>query len=204
MKLSEFQAKLKVPKKQYNSFGKYKYRSCEDILEAIKPIINESGFYLTITDEIVQIGDRYYVKAIASLSNGEKLYQTIAYAREELDRKGMDSSQITGAASSYARKYALNGLFAIDDSEDSDATSTETDENWKVDKCLNLLEYSALDPEVKQKTRIELEGQITAERLNKIYAYLTENVPEPIENGMNYGMADIHKKLDKVEKDTRK
>jgi len=122
--LAEFQSKLKAPKGQFNSFGKYKYRSCEDIIEAIKPIINPEGFFLTLSDEIIQVSDRVYVKTIATLSNGEKTYTSIAYAREEFDKKGMDASQITGAASSYARKYALNGLFAIDDTKDAEATNT--------------------------------------------------------------------------------
>jgi hypothetical protein len=119
--LAKFQSELKVPKGQYNSFGKYKYRSAEDIVEAVKPIINADGFSLTLTDEIVMIGDRYYVKATVTLFNIENTYSAIAFAREEETKKGMDGSQITGSASSYARKYALNGLFAIDDVKDADA-----------------------------------------------------------------------------------
>jgi len=127
-KLAEFQQKLKAPKGQYNSFGKYKYRSAEDILEAVKQVITPEGYAIIISDEIVLIGDRHYVKAKAILlnSDGEK-YASIAYAREEDTKKGMDASQITGAASSYARKYALNGLFAIDDTKDSDATNNGED-----------------------------------------------------------------------------
>lgn len=121
--LADFQSKLKAPKGQYNSFGKYKYRSAEDIVEAVKPIINPEGFSLTLTDEIVAIGNRYYVKAVACVTNGKEVYTSTAYAREEENKKGSDSSQITGAASSYARKYALNGLFAIDDTKDADATN---------------------------------------------------------------------------------
>jgi hypothetical protein len=112
---------LKAPKGQYNSFGKYHYRSCEDILEAVKPLLDEQACTLTISDEIVLIGERYYVKATASLSNSSGENKTsIAYAREPMDKKGMDESQITGMASSYARKYALNGLFCIDDTKDAD------------------------------------------------------------------------------------
>lgn len=119
-KLQEIQHKLKAPKGQYNNFGKYKYRSCEDILEAVKPILNEVGCTLTLSDEIILIGDRYYIKATARLK-GEGVDETAtAYAREDLDKKGMDGSQITGTASSYARKYALNGLFCIDDTKDAD------------------------------------------------------------------------------------
>lgn len=121
---------LKAPKGQYNSFGKYHYRSCEDILEAVKPLLDEQACTLTISDEIVLIGERYYVKATAFLSNSSGDNKTsIAYAREPMDKKGMDESQITGMASSYARKYALNGLFCIDDTKDADTmdnTSSKT------------------------------------------------------------------------------
>lgn len=119
--LLAIQQELKAPKGQYNSFGKYKYRSCENILEAVKPILAKHKCALTLSDTIVQVGERYYIKAEARLINemgAEK--STIAYAREPLDKKGMDESQITGTASSYARKYALNGLFAIDDTKDAD------------------------------------------------------------------------------------
>ena len=119
-KLQEIQHRLKAPKGQYNSFGKYKYRSCEDILEAVKPILNEVGCTLTLSDEIVLIGERYYVKATARLKGQDVDEATVAYAREDSDKKGMDGSQITGTASSYARKYALNGLFCIDDTKDAD------------------------------------------------------------------------------------
>ena len=119
--LSKIQKEMKAPKGQFNAFGKYKYRSCEDILEAVKPFLN--GTVLYISDEMVLIGDRYYLKATATLRNGNDAVSVTAYAREEVEKKGMDSSQITGAASSYARKYALNGLFLIDDTKDSDATN---------------------------------------------------------------------------------
>lgn len=125
-KLGVIQSKLKAPKGQYNAFGKYKYRSCEDILEALKPILSETRAVLTITDQMEVIGDRIYVRAEAHLKDcddsGEII--TVAYAREEESKKGMDSSQVTGATSSYARKYALNGMFCIDDNKDSDATNT--------------------------------------------------------------------------------
>ena len=123
--LGIIQAKLKAPKSQTNSFGGYKYRSCEDILEAVKPILRETGLVLTLTDRMVECGGRVYVEATAALYGDDAtapIYVT-AYAREEETKKGMDSSQVTGAASSYARKYALNGLFCIDDTKDSDATN---------------------------------------------------------------------------------
>lgn len=119
--LIKIQKELQVPKNQYNSFGKYRYRSCEDILEWLKPLLAEAKCTLTITDDVVLIGDRYYIKATATIYNQEKEWVTVsAFARESLDKKGMDDSQITGTASSYARKYALNWLFLIDDSKDVD------------------------------------------------------------------------------------
>ena len=119
-KIVSIQSELKAPKGQYNSFGKYNYRSCENILEGVKPLLAKHGLVLTIQDEIELIGDRYYVKATASITNGKESISTSAYARESLDKKGMDASQVTGATSSYARKYALNGLLAIDDTKDAD------------------------------------------------------------------------------------
>ena len=120
-KLAMIQQKLKAPKGQMNTFGKYKYRSCEDILEAVKPLLGD--LVLTISDDIVEVGGRVYVKATVSLSSGSGNVSTTAFARESDTKKGMDESQITGATSSYARKYALNGLFCIDDTKDSDATN---------------------------------------------------------------------------------
>lgn len=119
-KIVAIQSMLKAPKGQYNSFGKYNYRSCEDILEGVKPLLSEQELILTIEDSIEMIGDRYYVKATATISDGTNSISTSAYARESLDKKGMDASQVTGATSSYARKYALNGLLAIDDTKDAD------------------------------------------------------------------------------------
>lgn len=119
-KIVAIQSMLKAPKGQYNSFGKYNYRSCEDILEGVKPLLSEQKLILTIEDSIEMIGDRYYVKATATLSDGTNSISTSAYAREPLEKKGADASQVTGATSSYARKYALNGLLAIDDTKDAD------------------------------------------------------------------------------------
>lgn len=122
--LAYIQSQVKAPKGQYNSFGKYKYRSAEDILEAVKIVINPLGYWLIIEDQVVQVADRIYIKATVILTNGNNVYCAEAYAREEEQKKGMDASQITGTASSYARKYALSGLFALDDTKDSDATNT--------------------------------------------------------------------------------
>lgn len=123
--LIEIQSELKAPKSQYNKFGQYNYRNVEDILEAVKPLLLKADCQLKLTDEIVMIGNRIYVKATAEFKNSAgEIETTQSFAREEETKKGMDSSQITGSASSYARKYALNGLFLIDDTKDSDATNT--------------------------------------------------------------------------------
>lgn len=130
-KLMHVQNELKAPKNQYNSFGKYKYRSCEDILEALKPICFKHKAVVQISDEIIYIEGRHYVKATVTLTDVETGEQTESYgkAREEETKKGMDGSQITGSSSSYARKYALNGMFCIDDTKDSDFTNTHDNEN---------------------------------------------------------------------------
>jgi hypothetical protein len=122
--LIKIQSELKANKSQYNSFGKYYYRSCEDILEALKPLLTKYNATMYITDEVVEVGGRVYVKATTTISDGKESISVSAYAREPETRKGMDEAQVTGATSSYARKYCLNGLFAIDDSKDAD-----TDEN---------------------------------------------------------------------------
>ena len=125
-KLLAIQIELKAPKSQYNSFGKYKFRNCEDILEAVKPLCLKNKAVLTVSDEVENIHERYYIKATATLhdTESEEKISVTARAREEEDKKGMDGSQVTGASSSYARKYALDGLFAIDDTKDSDTTNT--------------------------------------------------------------------------------
>lgn len=125
-KLNAVQSALKAPKGQFNKFGGYKYRSCEDILEAVKPLLQSVKAVILLTDEIVMLGNRFYVKAKATFADTEsgQSIEVHAYAREEESKKGMDGSQVTGSASSYARKYALNGLLSIDDTKDSDATNT--------------------------------------------------------------------------------
>lgn len=121
--LLNVQARLKAPKGQMNKFGGYRYRSCEDILEAVKPLLDEYKLVLVLGDEIELIGDRWYVKATAKIIGEDDIVTSSAYAREAESKKGQDESQITGTASSYARKYALNGLFLIDDTKDADATN---------------------------------------------------------------------------------
>lgn len=123
-KLSKVQSELKAPKNQRNNFGGYNYRSCEDILEAVKPLLAKEGLVLTVCDDIALVGDRYYIKATATITDGVNSLSNSAFAREEESKKGMDASQLTGSTSSYARKYALNGLLCIDDTKDADATNT--------------------------------------------------------------------------------
>ena len=137
-RLLKIQQELKAPKNQYNSFGEYNYRSCEDILIAVKPLLKEQGLALTISDEIIQLGERYYIKAVATIydENGKELHHCQAYAREAEQKTKMDVAQITGAASSYARKYALNGLFLIDDVKDPDATNKHEEEPENKEKIL--------------------------------------------------------------------
>jgi hypothetical protein len=127
--VAKIQRDLKAPKNQYNSFGKYKFRSCEDILEGLKPLLGD--LVLTVGDDVVLVGNRIYVKATATITNGKESLSNSALAREAENKKGMDDSQITGTASSYARKYALNGLFCIDDSKDADRNEpTQDDMSW--------------------------------------------------------------------------
>lgn len=163
-KLVNIQSELKAPKGQYNSFGKYKYRSAEDILEAVKPLCHTHGTVLTISDELVYLGDRYYIKATAKLNDIRSgAIENTAYAREEESKKGMDGSQITGTASSYARKYALNGLFAIDDTKDAD-----TDEHANQTKGGNkkeVIEYAT------EEQREQIQELLGFERVSKMLEY---------------------------------
>ncbi len=141
-KLLNVQTELKAPKGQFNAFGKYKYRSCEDILEALKPVLNKYKLTFFINDEIVEVNNRNYVKATITIINIEKPDEQIqisALAREEETKKGMDGSQITGASSSYARKYALNGMFMIDDTKDSDSTNTHGKDKTEQEKVKDFL-----------------------------------------------------------------
>ena len=158
-KLSTIQNELKAPKNQKNNFGDYYYRSCEDILEAIKPLLVKNKLALTISDEIVQIGDRYYVKATVKLldyeiGEGVVCYENVAYAREDENKKGLDASQLTGATSSYARKYALNGLFCIDDTKDADTDAFKKQQNKGNNKPQNTYQKP-----VQQAPRIISEAQ---------------------------------------------
>lgn len=179
--LSKIQMELKAPKGQFNSFGKYKYRSCEDIIEAVKPIANKYNSLVILSDELVNIGDRYYIKATVTLSDieEEKSISVSAYAREEESKRGMDGSQITGTASSYARKYALNGLFAIDDTKDSDATNTGEEAPKKKE-----VPDKAVKAQVSLKSIMEKALEIHGEEVGKdiIKNYLTKYKYEKTSN----------------------
>lgn len=145
-KLSKAQKTLKAPKNQYNSFGKYKYRSCEDILEGLKSVLDDCT--VVVSDEIVAVGNRVYVKATATFSDGTEHVSNTAYAREAEQKKGMDESQVTGTASSYARKYALNGLFLIDDTKDADSMDNR-EAKPKTDFTALIEKYKSLPDDQK-------------------------------------------------------
>jgi hypothetical protein len=205
MKLSIIQSEIKTPKGQFNKFGNYKYRSCEDIVEAAKPILQKHGFHLTLSDEVVNIGNRFYIKASAVICDGTETYETVAYAREEETKKGMDGAQITGAASSYARKYALNGLFAIDDTKDADATNNHDNEpldfitDKQKDELLQLLETSTYD----EQQRTQLRGRIAiydkSEQYEKAKTTLLDN-QQGFNGFVNPSKGDINKHLRKTVK----
>lgn len=162
MILQEIQSKLKAPKGQRNTFGGYNYRSCEDILEALKPVLAEYGAAVLLSDEIVQMGTRWYVKSTATLKTEKESISVTAFAREAENRKGMDESQITGSASSYARKYALNGLFGIDDTKDADT----------MDNRATVSHTAKEDPFAKLNTKHAkaLQAAQTAEELVDVMA----------------------------------
>ena len=180
-KLMNIQQKLIAPKNNYNSFGKYSYRSCEDILEAVKPLLAENKVVLTICDEIILVGERFYIKAIATLTDCEsdETISNVAYAREEDKKSGMSESQITGSCSSYARKYALNGLFCIDDVKDADTRdnrekTTETTTKKKTPtaadkKALNDLVTKCKEDNVSIVKICEVYKVATKEELTKAY-----------------------------------
>ena len=172
-KLITVQKNLVAPKSNYNNFGKYKYRSAEDILEAVKPLNAENGLLLTISDEPLLIGDWHYIKATATITDGTESIVVTAYARESLNKKGMDDSQITGTASSYARKYALNGLYLIDDTKDADTDEYRNQGNKA--------------PAVKSATQAEI-GNLKKEIIafSKLMAEQGKDVkPEQVEQTLN-------------------
>ena len=173
-KLLKIQQELKAPKGQVNKFGGYKYRSCEDIFEAVKPLLKEQELVLTTTDELVYIGERYYIKATAILTDGTETIMNSAYAREEETKKGMDSSQITGASSSYARKYALNGLFLIDDVKDSDSTNDAEQQNY-LDQLVQIKKLMAKKKIAPNEIFDEFgkkSDEMTTNELNEVISWL--------------------------------
>jgi len=178
-KLATIQQKLKAPKGQVNTFGKYKYRSCEDILEAVKPLLGD--LVLTISDDIVEVGGRVYVKATVSIYSGSGTLSTTAFARESETKKGMDDSQITGSASSYARKYALNGLFCIDDTKDADATN-EHDKPSPIDESQLAVIYDLIE-----KTDTEIKKFCDA--------FGIKTVEEMLSNQFDKAMSQLNRKL---------
>ena len=171
-KLLAIQTKLKAPKGQYNSFGKYSYRSAEDILEAVKPLNAEQGVLLTITDEIKEVGGRIYVVATATASDGTDELKVSAFAREPENKKGMDDSQITGATSSYARKYALNGLYAIDDNKDAD-----TDEHkQQQDNAPKKQQTQKQQTQKQQQKQQQQEQGFTEQELHELVEKYVRNI----------------------------
>jgi hypothetical protein len=178
MNLVKIQAELKAPKNQTNSFGKYKYRSAEDIIEAVKPILNKYGTALVVSDEVVQVGDRIYIKATATLlDNTDNVISVNGWAREEESKKGMDSAQLTGSTASYAKKYALSNLFAIDDTKDSDATNQHQDEvgEDKRMKLIALLENTIWDETLKSKQAIKISTFTNNEQYEKAFKIIMAN-----------------------------
>lgn len=184
-KILKAQVELKAPKGQYNSFGKYKYRSCEDILEALKPVLDKLKLTLFIKDDVIEVNTRNYVKATITLVNIEKpdeIIETSALAREEETKKGMDGSQITGASSSYARKYALNGMFMIDDTKDSDSTNTHGKEEIKTDeekKQAFLNSKEGMIERLKESLSSDkLKKVLSAYNVNELWEMTTEQLKE--------------------------
>lgn len=177
-KVQEIQTHLKAPKNLYNNFGKYKYRNAEGICEAVKPLLAEHGLILTLSDEIVAVGERYYVKATATIcSDADEKLSVNAFARESFDKKGMDDSQITGTASSYARKYALNGLFLLDDTKDADTDEYNNENNRKMDLISKeqLEELKQLCKEadreesyIAKSMGVKTLAELPAEKFNKV------------------------------------
>lgn len=172
-KLLAVQAELKAPKGQTNSFGKYKYRSCEDILESVKPLLKKYNATLVISDSLELIGERYYIKATATFQDVETdgVIENTAYARESAEKKGMDDSQVTGATSSYARKYALNGLFLIDDTKDADTDEFRNQQKSKEERDFDKKVEDDKKAIISKKDQAILENMVKAKgyAVNEIF-----------------------------------
>jgi hypothetical protein len=205
-KLNYIQVNLKAPKNQYNNFGKYKYRSLEDITDALKGFLEETGTYLILSDTVELIGDRYYVVANATITDGENSVSVKGYAREAQNKKGMDDSQITGAASSYARKYALNGLFAIDDTKDADATNKHETEKKNIKQPQKANVYKKPERKVTDEQAKEKLTEIV-QKFKKHFNY-TENkeaitaISKALEVDVNeiYSKGSVEEKIDLYKK----
>lgn len=196
--LAKIQSLIKAPKGQFNSFGKYKYRSCEDIVEAVKPVINPLGFYLTLSDEVVVLGNRFYIKATARISNGTEVYESVAYAREEEVKKGMDGAQVSGSSSSYARKYALQGLLALDDTKDSDSTNThEVPTEDEKNILRNLVHNTTLTEEQRANAWDSIDKCVNYETYQKIQFRL-EDLQLPLDQVTNPTQKEISKHIKKL------
>lgn len=170
-KIIAIQRDLKAPKNQKNSFGGYKYRSCEDILEAVKPLLQEHGLKQTISDDIINVGNRYYIKATVTVTDGENTETVTAFAREAENKKGMDESQITGTASSYARKYALNGFWLIDDTKDADTDAYDRQKKKAAKKPDLSPDSEKWDDAVDNLAS----GKVTLAKIKKHYNVTDEN-----------------------------
>lgn len=197
-KLAAVQRELKAPKGQFNSFGKYKYRSCEDILEALKPVLSKNGCAVVLSDSVEQVGDRFYICATATITDYETHEQVhnTAFAREDADKKGMDGSQITGTASSYARKYALNGLFLIDDTKDADTDAYHeqtTGEKHKEEP--KIAAATAKANEVKRLlVKVTGDKQVAAQVWNEQYKKDAGDIVK-----MNEALIELQDKLHRIE-----
>ena len=197
-KLNKIQSELKAPKGQYNKFGKYSYRSCEDILEALKPHLLKNGCVVTLTDDMQFIGDRYYLKATATITDAEsgKSVSNVALAREDKERAGMSESQITGTASSYARKYALNGLFLIDDTKDADTDAYHeqtTGEKHKEEPKIAAATAKANDVK-KMLVKISGDKTIAQQVWNEQYKQDAGDIVK-----MNEALIELNEKLRRIE-----
>jgi len=183
--LIAIQNELKAPKGQTNNFGKYKYRSCEDILEAVKPLCVAHGCLLTISDEMIMLGDRFYVKATSTITFPDgSTHSVSAYAREAEIKKGMDSAQITGATSSYSRKYSLNGLFCIDDTKDADTMDNTTVKPQTVNKPQIPATNTKLMTSIQKST---LKDQIV--KLDKVGSESSQKAITAINELLGYGLS---------------
>lgn len=197
-KLNKIQSELKAPKGQYNKFGKYSYRSCEDILEALKPHLLKYGCVVTLTDDMQLIGERYYLKATATITDADsgKSVSNVALAREDKERAGMSESQITGTASSYARKYALNGLFLIDDTKDADTDAYHeqtTGEKHKEEPKIAAATAKANDVK-KLLVKISGDKTIAQQVWNEQYKQDAGDIVK-----MNEALIELNEKLRRIE-----